>query len=89
MFHDLRQAFATPAFAPVRTDLRDDDLLTPDDIAHMLGMSKRWVYETFAIPAKGGIKPMKLGTGRTAPVRWHTWQVRAWIDARYREAGNR
>jgi len=52
----------------------------------MMGMSKHWVYETFAIPAKGGIKPIKLGTAPTSPVRWYAWEVKAWIAARHREA---
>jgi len=89
MLFDLRQAFHfSRAYAPPpRATLRDDDLLTPDDVARMMGMSKRWVYESFSIPAKGGIKPIKLGGAPTSPVRWYAWEVKAWIATRHREAG--
>lgn len=48
MLNDLRQAFPSPAYATItRTDLRDDDLATAEDISRMTGMTTRWVYETF------------------------------------------
>lgn len=87
MTHDLRQAFDVHvAYATAtRTDLRDDDLATAEDISRMTGMSLRWVYETFSVPARGGLRPMKIGNKS----RWYTWEVKAWIHARHREAGNR
>jgi predicted DNA-binding transcriptional regulator AlpA len=87
--HDLRRSFPSPAFAAAgavaRSLLRDDDLATPEDIARMTGMSVRWVYETFSIPAKGGVRPMKIGNKS----RWYTWEVKGWIAAQHKAADHR
>jgi predicted DNA-binding transcriptional regulator AlpA len=45
----------------------------------MTGMSRDWVYEVFRVPAKGGIQPIKMGNSKNAPLRWYTWQVKAYI----------
>jgi len=47
-------------------------------------MSRDWVYETFRVR----VQPIKMGTARNAPLRWYTWQVRAYI-ASLAQAANR
>ncbi len=59
-----------------------DDLVGVDEVAHMTGMSKRWVYTVFSNPYKGGIAPMKLGHIS----KWQRWRVLAWIEQRHEEA---
>ena len=60
----------------------DERLIGPKDVAALTGMTVRWVHETFSIPAKGGIPPIKLGNRS----RWPYWKVRAWLDDRERES---
>ena len=45
-------------------------------------MTVGWVRDTFSVPAKGGIRPMKVGNKS----KWPTYTVRAWIADRQREA---
>jgi predicted DNA-binding transcriptional regulator AlpA len=51
-------------------------------VADMIGMSRRWVYETFSVPARGGIKPMKFGHVS----KWYRWEVQTWVAEKHRAA---
>lgn len=85
-FDDAAHLRACASSGPAtRTAIRDDDLMDAEDISRMTGMTIRWVYETFSIETKGGIRPMKLGNKS----RWYSWEVKAWIAARRREADSR
>lgn len=64
------------------TSAPDVDVVGVSEVAGMTGMSDRWVYEVFSVPAKGGIKPMKFGNKS----KWYRWEVQAWIANRHRAA---
>lgn len=62
------------------TPVPESDLVGVDEVARMTGMSRRWVYTTFSVPARGGIKPLKLGNKS----KWFRWEVQAWLVERHR-----
>lgn len=57
------------------TPTSQDVLLGVEDVARLMGMSKRWVYETFSNPNRGGIRPIKLGHVS----KWYRYDVLNWI----------
>ena len=66
----------SPPFHP------EERLIGTRDVAEWTGMTVDWVYEVFSVLAKGGIRPIKIGHKS----KWPTYQVRAWIADREREA---
>lgn len=68
---DLRDAFdiAPPAGSEVDPDQK---LLGVPEVAELLGMSERWVYERFRVQ----VPPVNLGK-----LKWPTWKVYAYIEA--------
>lgn len=73
---DLRQAFdgAVPAGASADPDQK---LLGVPEVAELLGMSKRWVYEVFRVE----VEPVNLGK-----LKWPTWKVYAYIESKQEQA---
>ena len=64
------------------TSMNSAEVVGVNEVADMTGMSVRWVYETFSVPAKGGLKPMKFGNIS----KWYRWEVQAWIADKHRSA---
>lgn len=79
---DLRHAWDVTLACATAALPAEGDLVGVDQVAALTGMSTKWVYETFSVPAKGGIKPMKFGHLS----KWYRWEVQAWIAAKHRAA---
>ena len=75
---DLRQAFDGAVPAGASADLNPDQkLLGVPEVAELLGMSKRWVYEVFRVE----VPPVDLGK-----LKWPTWKVYAYIESKQEQA---
>ena len=76
---DLRRSFYASVPRAAST-APDSELVGVSEVARMTGMSRRWVYDTFSVPARGGIKPLKLGNKS----KWFRWEVQAWLVEQHR-----